>query len=224
MVTDDRWSVGCRNNTVLDVPVAESIAQLKQVDALSRMYFFDLMDKGRLRVIRKTRLNQIDYLLSLNGLTQEPRRVVHMPWKWLFIALVGLVFGGLWFVLAAITGDMFANFRWPGLILGLSVAMLSVGIFFIKMERKDVFVSPHAGVALVEFVVNRPSKSQYREFIEMLVNAIQQNEAERGLSLQKQLAGEMRMLRRLKDEGVLDNDVYDQAKMSILQLSDNPVE
>jgi hypothetical protein len=59
----------------------------------------------------------------------------------------------------------------------------------------------------------------YRSFIEQLNSYIQKTRTFWQLKLDQQIAGEMRMLRRLAGEGVITQRDYDQAKGRLFGVS-----
>ncbi len=192
---------------------------LTQSDLLDRVQYLELNGDDKLRIVRKTRRHQYDYSISLKGISTESTRHVHRPWKWLGLALALLALSALYTWSTQFFSGVFANYWWSGLLLGISASALCLGVFLVKMEHKQVYLSPFARVPVLELLLNKPNRKTYQQFIAAF-NAAVSSAQETRLGKDKRLAGELKMLRRLRDQGVLESSHYDKAKAIIFKLSD----
>ena len=101
--------------------------------------------------------------------------------------------------------------------VGLGVA---AGCFYKAWKgtsQKQVFHSRGANVPLIELAINNPSKKIFDDFVGKVEELIQSSREGLVISSNNQLAGEMKMLRRLSEDGVLSASVYKKAKDGLLK-------
>jgi len=159
---------------------------------------------------------KLNFRVDLAFLYPLPIRAHHIPWKWAFCAS-GLTV-------------LFAAMYWVGWLSGwfvptiyyltATIAVVSVGAISLLMLAhnsydKVVFRSQHGSVNLVELLYKYPDKKSFKKFIGQFILKIKSAKKNKGLSPSKFLSGELKELRRLKDESVISAAVYEAAKVEI---------
>lgn len=106
-------------------------------------------------------------------------------------------------------------------MLGLfSLSLLSFLCLVKTFNRRFVLYSSHTQLPLVEFWVNLPNRKEFQNYINELETTISQHKEEMKIPFSRQLAGEIRTLRRVSEAGVLSESVYQAAKAKLLIMSD----
>lgn len=157
------------------------------------------------------------YSLNLGYVDPIPFRRIARDWRWLKIG-AGL---GAATAVAAAAGAFgpvpqgWAWF-WPATILLGVAAAMAVMLFFLRSEDKLVFHARYGRTPLVQILGKNPSKAEFTRFVEALRTAIRSAAAEIGDDKERLLKGELREHRRLRDDGVLPEAVYEKVKRRIL--------
>ena len=76
---------------------------------------------------------------------------------------------------------------------------------------------------IVILSVNKPSKKTFSFFVESVEEHIRMTQEKHKISEEKQLAGEMKMLRRLSGEAIISEKVYESAKNKLFSSFDSPL-
>ncbi len=157
------------------------------------------------------------FALSLLALDDQGRRIYQYKKRWLILGIMAIAA----MLLFSKLGQYWSVSIVPYLLSGLFFAAL---LFFMLLvytfQRSYVFLSIHTRLPLVEFWINNPTRKEYHKFISALEHAIKQHRAEMKIPHDKQLAGELRSLRRVMEAGMLSESVYLAAKAKLLLLSD----
>ena len=175
-----------------------------------------LLNGRELHVEKKAKPNRTKYIIDLLALEDESKQKTVLGWKWFVagIAAVLLMIACLNFlpILNESTFYLVATY-----IVGLG---LGAGCFFKaykKTSRKQFFHSRNANVPLVELAINNPSKKEFSAFIKKVEEHILSSRDGLRISMNNQLAGEMKMLRRLSEEGIVSSTVYKKAQAELLK-------
>jgi hypothetical protein len=102
-------------------------------------------------------------------------------------------------------------------ILMLATSVIAFYVFFQRSRSLVRFHSRHGDVVMLELSSHLPSRQEFREFLQALIQRIQAaHRLQTGKPHQK-LGAELCEHRRLKDAGVLTQDAYDSAREKILR-------
>ena len=196
----------------------EQVLVLSQQGMQQEERHFQLKNNRELRVTsRKARWHQ-EYTVSLLALAQTGQRVLHVGWKWLLLAVSCVV---AMFVFLEVQQSFQFNIE-PYvahvMIVLTLLAMLFLLLCIKSISHSYVYYSQHANIPLIEVMVGKPTKQDYLDFISRLEHRIKELNEFMDLSIDKQAAGELRTVRRLTEEGVLDAKYYETAKAQLLKL------
>jgi hypothetical protein len=167
------------------------------------------------RALSGNRRRETRYLVDLAYLDPEPRRYVRRDWKWLKIGaafaaitaiLIGLGFAGM--------GSM--TFFWPATIVMGTAAAILILLFFIKSDDRLIFHARYARTPLVQILARNPSKAAVKRFVETIRLGIKHARKRHDNDNERLLKGELREHRRLRDEGILPEPIYQKVKRRIL--------
>lgn len=174
-----------------------------------------LIKERELRIENALNRKTTTYCIDVIALRDESQRKLKLGWQWLVAGLVmALVTVGAVEFLPVLSSDTL--FHYLAYVVGLGASAACVFMAWKTTSAKQVFYSRNADVALVEMFAGKPSKKEFSEFIEKVEESIRAIQEKMNLSMKNQLAGEMRMLRRLTEEGVLSASDYRKAQAELL--------
>jgi hypothetical protein len=174
-----------------------------------------LLNGRELHVEKKAKPHRTKYIIDLLALEEISQQKTIFGWKWLIAGLAAILSMALCLRFLPMLDESMLYMALVS-IVGLAVG---AGCFFKAYKgtsRKQIFHSRSANVPLIELAVNNPSKKVFNDFINKLEELIQSSREGLVISTNNQLAGEMKMLRRLSEEGILNASVYKKAKAGLL--------
>lgn len=170
------------------------------------------------QLIRNKHQPKIKFRIDITYLNPHPIRQHKVAWKWLFIAIPFLLIS----LIMAYAGLFSATFEpssnFLNVLIGLS--LFSVICILLAIHRsydKWVFSSECGHVNLIELLNNHPDMASFKTFIDQLTLQVRKAKQAKNKPLSECLAGELRELRRLKDETVISKNEYESAKQLIFK-------
>jgi len=195
-------------------------ASLEQQGRIGPVREFQIVNGKEIRIKIKSKTRQQSYAIQLLALADKGHLRIHIAWHWLillFFCIVSL----LVFYLTKSMYDFSLSAYEFSITAGLSLTgFLALLLFVLNISRKRVFVSRYAKVNLFELLISNPNYRSYKYFIDTLSGNLQKARQFWELKPEHQIAGEMRMLRRLASQGIITQSVYNQAKDKLFSLSD----
>lgn len=157
-----------------------------------------------------------NYWVNLLSLDFKPQRQRNIKWLWV-VTFLGL------FNLAFITVYLDLNTTLlPNVPYMLSVAVALFTLSFLSLlilrrNYKDTisFYTMHGQIPLVELIYNQPTKAEFHDFIVALSNKIQTLKKATYFDQSQQLAAELAEHRRLRNDGIISQELYQTAKKRI---------
>lgn len=168
---------------------------------------------ARTRRMKKQR----EFKMEVATLNPEAKKIEDIAWHWLIAGILSLS-AAIYFIYYLLTSSDTGNTL---TLIGASVSLilLSVGFavaFWFGSERKWVFKTRAAQYPLVNIPYRKGNSKEAGEFVERLQQAIIATTNKKGYSKDDLFAGEMRMLRRLSQSGIISDDIYNSAKKHML--------
>ena len=156
----------------------------------------------------------VRHRLNLSYVNQKPERIQTVSWRWLSTAFAALV----WSMLLVYVG-YFTQFKQEyivvvGVLLG-AFSAISMMIFYYRTQDKLVFSSFAGDVPLFEVGNMKPGNQAFEQFIKTLDAHIEKGQNRK--TMHQRLSGELSDLRRIRDEGMIDNETYENARTRIFQ-------
>jgi len=197
----------------MDMP-AQAISRLTQTGKFGQQRRFEFIGGRRLRVSERSGRKSRSYVIDMVAIDPHGRTSVHVPWNWLGLAIAGTT--------AALIGWLVLQPGSAALSLVLVVSGLAsvAGLILIVrgISKRRVFVSLHARVPLLDLGLDQPDRTRFKDFVAHLEQRIVDARQQSKLDECQHVAGEMRMLRRLTEAGVLKPDIYQRAKSRLLEI------
>ena len=152
--------------------------------------------------------------VNLNYVNIQPERECTVAWRWLSTAFATIV----WSMLILYVG-LFTQYKADyivivGVLLG-TFSMISMLIFYYRTQDKLIFCSHVGKIPLFEVSNHKPGNREFDTFMEKLRQHIQLGQDK--LSMHQRLVGELKDLRRIRDEGRISNESYEAARNTIFR-------
>ena len=204
--------------------MAENELILKQRNSLGFGSQIKLIGGRELQVISKNKKTQKSYSVDLLSLQEKSKSVLVIAWKWFGIAISFFLFTLL---LMKISPHYLIDNKnlYLGIILfaGSLGCVLSFIQFWKHSYRKQIFYSKNAHIPVVELCAGKPSKEMFYKFIYEIELKIKSFSKSVKITEEKLLIGEMKMLRRLSDNGIISKEMYEVAKRKLFTGFDSQV-
>ncbi|TDY02561.1 hypothetical protein [Thiohalophilus thiocyanatoxydans] len=184
-----------------------------QTGLLGRQQTIQLLDDRALRIREKRNKRQREYSIDLLALDPNSQR--RFAWCWSWLTGSGLTLSGvlvLFWLLQYYLPGAADGYLLLTLVLGSLLTIGQLYLFWKYSSRQQVFLSRHANIPLLKLQINQPSRNEFEQFVQRLVQRITELDENFELSTQQQLSGELRMLRRLSKNQVITHAQYAQAK------------
>lgn len=197
--------------------MAENELVLKQRDALGFDVHVKLIDGRQLQILSVGKKSELNYSVDILSLQDKSKKTLFIAWKWLFSSILFFL---LMLLLLKIMPDYVEEnkniYLSVTLLIGMIGGLFSVIKFWKFTSIKQVFYSRKAHVPIIILSVGKPSKKIFRSFIGSVEKRIKQFRNHMDITEEKQLTGEMKMLRRLNDNGFISKKSYEKAKTKLL--------
>lgn len=199
----------------------EGRIHLEQTGLFGSYRTFELGSADKLQISSGDRLRHRDVTISVMALSPESRRRYEIAWPWLIATAAGIGFALLGAFAASLSSGLTQSLLWLSAGLSGAAAVVCLAVLAARSRAERVYATRHAGIPLVAMWANQPTRDEVNRFGEVLEARIERLSEKRNLDVSAQLAGEMRMLRRLHQEGHLSRDDYEGAKQTLLSRSDS---
>ncbi len=152
--------------------------------------------------------------VNLNYVNLTPERECTVAWSWLSTAFATIVWSMLLLYVGLYTQYKADYIVIVGVLLG-TFSMLSMLIFYYRTQDKLIFCSHIGKIPLFEVSNHKPGNREFDLFMEKLRQHIKQ--AQDKLPMHQRLVGELKDLRRIRDEGRISNEAYESARHTIFR-------
>lgn len=197
--------------------MAEAVLEIVQDRGKGKLLSAMLVKGRELRIEKAVNRKSTSYFIDVVALKDESQRKIVLGWKW---GVAGLVFVLISLIFPLLLPSLFTETLIKYFVYLAGMA-LGAGCFYMAWKAttvKQIFYSRNADVPLVELIASKPSKEEFKDFVAKIEESILDVQKKLNLSHKKQLAGEMKMLRRLSEEGVLSASDYKKAKAVLLAM------
>lgn len=192
-------------------------AQLIQTNTLkgTRREYQSYADRYLLlNFVEKKRAKEKNFRVNLAWLTSEPEHYKIIVWKWLYWALGAGALAGLSLYLG-ISETVRLEYCLLAGIITITAALICTLIFIYLMRNEFIFKGCFGGARLFLIENKNPSQQQFDQFFITLQQSIDKAQAK--ISVSDRLLGELKMCRRLRDEGIINDEAYTIARTAIFK-------
>lgn len=198
---------------------SEVNAHLRQQGSYGQQREYQIVNGRSIRIALGSKGKPKIFTVPMLALAEKSKPRLHVAWAWFWLALSGLLAVPAYLLLKSVLGLKSANYDFV-IIAGLFIAAL-VGLVMLALNltRKRVFFTAYSKVPLFDILIGKPDYQGYKHFLTVLEGCMHKSRAFWDLKVEQQIAGEMRMLRRLANEGVIPQKVYEEAKDRLFSIS-----
>lgn len=152
--------------------------------------------------------------INLSYVNIQPERECSVAWKWLSTAFATIVWSMLLFYVGLFTQYKADYIVIVAVLLG-TFSMVSMLIFYYRTQDKLIYRSFVGNVPLFEVSNHKSGNKDFDFFMVKLKQHIKS--AQQKLSMHELLVGELKDLRRIRDEGKISNELYESARNIIFK-------
>jgi len=191
-------------------------AHLRQQGSYGQSREYQIVNGRNIRVAIGSKGQLKVFSIPMLALAQNGKARFHIAWAWFWLGLTGLLAIPLylgvrdWLNLHTQILD-FA-------ILSALVITALVGFVMLAMNfsRKRVYFTACSKIPLFDILIGKPDSKSYKQFLDKFENYLHNTREHYNLRVDQQIAGEIRMLRRLANEGVITQKTYENTKDKLL--------
>lgn len=159
------------------------------------------------------------FTLVLMSLDDKPTARWIIRLRYLLLAVLCFILASMVMTLIHRAYAFFSNPYLYSVVALLVTAGAILLVYTYKSARHVLqFKSKHGQVAVVELLYNNPDKARFRQLAGEISRNIKQCQTQNYYTDAQVLAAELSEHRRLRNEGILSDKVYQQAKQHILDL------
>ena len=152
--------------------------------------------------------------INLSYINIQPQRDSTVAWNWFSTAFATIVWSMLLFYVGLFTQFKADYIVIVAVLLG-TFSMISMLIFYYRTQDKMVYNSFFGNIPLFEVSNHKSGNKEFELFILKLRQHIKS--AQDRMSMHQRLVGELKDLRRIRDEGKITNEQYESARNIIFK-------
>ena len=204
--------------------MAENDVSLKQRNSHGVEVQIKLVDGRDLHVLTKKNKAKQGYSVDILSLQDKSKKTIFIAWKWLITSVVFFLLTLFLLKVLPVYLNENKNLYLAIILFSGSLGMILSLVQFWKLtSRILIFRSRHARIPIITLHVGKPSKVMFSTFVDSVEQRIKKIHEQMNLPEDKQLIGEMKMLRRLCDEHVITKKEYESAKSVLFSGFDSQV-
>ncbi|VAW55240.1 hypothetical protein MNBD_GAMMA06-1027 [hydrothermal vent metagenome] len=155
-----------------------------------------------------------EFRVDVAWLSSEPVHSKVVAWKWLSGALASAALAAM-FIFFSMNETIDLKYSIIVSTISLTAALIFLLIFIYQIRNEYIFKSHFGGAELFLIENNQPNQEKFKHFFLNLQKRIEKAKAK--ISVSDRLLGELKMCRRLKDEGIINDKTYTVARTAIFK-------
>lgn len=167
-----------------------------------------------LSIVNRKNAKAKKFRVNLDCLSSEPIQQKIIIWQGLFAALLAAALSGL-FIFFAVNETIKPIYSIVAGTVSFTTALIFSLIFIYQMRNECIFTSQFGAASLFLIENKKPSQETFDNFFIKLQQAIDKSKTKTSVS--EQLIAELKMCRRLRDEGFIDDKAYTLARTRIFK-------
>ena len=167
-----------------------------------------------LNFVERERAKAKDFRVNLAWMKSEPEHNKIIVWKWLYWALGTAALAGLGIYLG-VSEKVKTEYSLIAGAITITAALIFILVFIYQMRDEFIFKSRYGDARLFLIENKKPSQQAFDSYFIHLQQDIDKIQA--SISVSDRLVGELKMCRRLRDEGIIDDETYTIARTAIFK-------
>ena len=198
---------------------AEINATLQQQGHLGQVREYQIINGKELRIIQGTGPRQRVYMVHMLALADKSKLRIHIAWGWFYLAIFCLIALLVYMSIRSMLPMTSGTIEFAVIACLTLGAILGIVLVVVNFSRVRVFFSRYSSIPLFDIYINKPDHRSYTSFLNTLNGYLDKTRSFWSLKPDQQIAGEIRMLRRLASEGVISQKDYEHAKSRLFTTS-----
>ncbi len=219
IISDTAFDVPTDNYDELEEDIrpeklGDKLLQINSQKGITKEFqFYD--DKYLLiSILKKNNSKAVKFHVSLSTIKAEPEHNKTIIWKWLYLAVA--CFTSSIFITYLTLNDLLRieySIAAGSIMLTSTVIFILLFLYYIKDEY--LFKGNYSGAHLFSIENKKPEQQDFDKFFICLQQHI--DRAQASLSIASRLVEELKMCRRLRDKGIINEDAYTIARTAIFK-------
>ena len=198
---------------------SEVNANLRQQGSYGILREYQIVNGRNIRIAIGNKARHKIFNVPMLALAEKSKTHLHIAWAWFWLAISGVIAIPLYLYLKTLP-DLKAHILDYAILAGLLMAaIIGFSMLILNFSRKRIFFTAYSRVPLFDILIGKPDQQTYKAFLNTFETCMQTTRSEWKLKDEQQIAGEIRMLRRLANEGVIAQKAYEEAKDSLFAMS-----
>ena len=201
----------------LEIDPAKLGNKLVQADTLKgtvREFQFYSNSHLLLSLVKKKKAEAKKFRVNLAWLSSGPAHNKVIAWKWFFAALASAAVVAL-LIFLTMNETLKLEISAIAATISLTASIIFSLIFVYQMKNEFIFRSHFGGADIFLIENKKPEQAEFDKFFINLQSAIDKSKTK--ISVSDRLLGELKMCRRLRDEGIIDDETYTRARTIIFK-------
>jgi hypothetical protein len=194
--------------------LGEKLVQTNTLKGTRREYQLYGGNHLLLNSVERERAKEKHFRVNLACITSEPEHNKVIVWKWLYAALGAGVLAALGIYLG-ISETVKPVYSLVAATVTVTASLICALIFVYLMRDEFIFKSRYGSAKLFLMENKKPSQQEFDRYFISLQQAIKR--AQSKIPVSDRLVDELKMCRRLRDEGIIDDEAYTIARTAIFK-------
>jgi len=194
--------------------LGDKLVQANTLKGTVREFQYYSSDHLLLSLVKKKKAEATKFRVNLAWLSSEPVHNKVIVWKWLYGAMASAALMSL-FIFFIVNETIKPEYSLIAGTISLTASLIFSLIFIYQMRNEYVFKSHFGNARLFLMENKKPDQEKFDSFFIKLQQAIDQSKTK--ISVSDRLVGELKMCRRLRDEGIIDDETYTIARTAIFK-------
>jgi len=194
--------------------LGEKLIQTNTLKGTCREYQLYRSNYLLLNFVERKHAKEKKFRVNLACLTSEPEHNKVIVWKWLYWALAAGALAGLSIYLG-VSETVKPLYCLLSGTIAVTISLICSVIFVYLMRDEFIFKSRFGDARLFLIENKKPSQQEFDQYFIILQQAI--DIARANIPVSDRLVGELKMCRRLRDEGIIDDEAYTIARTAIFK-------
>ena len=194
--------------------LGEKLVQTNTLKGTRREYQLYGGNHLLLNSVERERAKEKHFRVNLACITSEPEHNKVIVWKWLYAALGAGVLAALG-VYLGISETVKPVYSLVAGTITVTASLICALIFVYLMRDEFIFKSRYGSAKLFLMENKKPSQQEFDRYFISLQQAIER--AQSKIPVSDRLVDELKMCRRLRDEGIIDDETYTIARTAIFK-------
>ena len=202
------------NSEIDPAKLGEKLIQTNSLKGTCREYQLYASSYLLLHFVEKKRAKEKKFRVNLACLSSKPEHNKVIVWKWLYGALGAGALAGLSLYLG-ISETLKPEYCLMAGIITVTAALICCLIFVHLLRDEFIFKSRYGNAKLFLIENKNPSQQAFDLYFIKLQQAI--DTAQMQMPASDRLVGELKMCRRLRDEGIINDEAYTITRTAIFK-------